>query len=383
MIVVRENKVPLVLGWVLAVFGVVIGIIFALTDSDGLVGFLLLEVPVLLAAIGCFMDYYLRRLTIEGSECCYRTMFGRSRYFTVRDIKSVRLVTRGYDKFISLVDGQDQVLVRLEKNMVGADELLFYLEKRNIPIGESDKTPFNMPEYYEDTAKDGEQFYQTPVWKKRIRILRNILAVVGILLFFVTWLILPPTLSAWAYLGYPLVLYVFYLVFHGAITVGRPNVASKEWKKSHITLPLLGFALLLIRALHDYDLFSFRGFNPFALFPIVAVLLIVPYFLIVRPKSKVVGICAVLLIAAYSMSVPTYINVALTTGSPEHEVAVVTQKEEYRARRFEYTYEISVYPQNKTFEVDSGLYASVDEGDVVYICKRTSIFGVEYWRVHR
>ena len=124
MIVVRENKVPLVLGWVLAVFGVAIGIIFALTDSDGLVGFLLLEVPVLLAAIGCFMDYYLRRLTIEGSECRYRTMFGRVHYFTVRDIKSVRLVTRGYDGFISLADGLDQVLVRLEMNMIGADELL-------------------------------------------------------------------------------------------------------------------------------------------------------------------------------------------------------------------------------------------------------------------
>ena len=383
MIVVRENKVPLVLGWVLVAFGVAVGIIFAITGGDGLVGFLLLEVPVLLAAIGCLMDYYLRRLTIEDSECRYRTMFGRSRYFTVRDIKSVRLVTRGYDKFISLVDGQDQILVRLEKNMVGAEALLIYLKNRNIPIGESAKNPFNMPEYYEDTAKDGEQFYQTPAWKKRIRILRNILAVVGILLFFVTWLILPPTLSAWAYLGYPLVLYVFYLAFHGAITVGRPNVASKEWKKSHITLPVFGYVLLLIRALHDEELFSFRGFNPFALFPIVAVLLIVPYFLFVRPKSKAVGILAVLLIAGYSMTVPTYINVALTTGSPEHEIAVVTQKEDYRSGKWTHTYRISVYPQKETFDVDAGLYVNLEDGDVVYICKRTSIFGVEYWRVHQ
>lgn len=55
-IVVRENKVPLVLGWVLIAVGVVIEIVYALagTGSDGLAGFLLLEVPTLLAAVGCF-----------------------------------------------------------------------------------------------------------------------------------------------------------------------------------------------------------------------------------------------------------------------------------------------------------------------------------------
>ena len=213
MIRVRENIVPLVLGWVLAVFGAAIGLGFAVEGGDGLVGILLLEVPVLLAAVGCFMDYYLRSLTIVGSECCYRTMFGRIRLFSEQDIKCVRLYTRVYDTFISLVDGQGQVLVRLELNMAGAEELLSYLGKRNIPISESDESPFNSTEYYEDTAKDGKQFYQTPAWKKRIRILRNLLSVVGILLFFVTWLILPLTLSAWVYIGYPLAIYVFYLVF--------------------------------------------------------------------------------------------------------------------------------------------------------------------------
>ena len=382
-IVVRENKVPLVLGWVLIAVGAAIGLVFAVEGGDGLVGIILLEVPVLLAAVGCFMDYYLRSLTIVGSECCYRTMFGRSRLFSEQDIKCVRLYTRGYDTFISLVDGQGQVLVRLEMNMAGAEELLSYLGKRNVPISESDESPFNIPECYEDTAKDGKQFYQTPAWKKRIRILRNLLSVVGILLFFVTWLILPLTLSAWVYIGYPLAIYVFYLVFHGVITIGKPNAASKEWEQTHITLPCLGLALLLVRALNDVNLLTFRGFDPFAWFPLAAVPLAVLYFLIVRPKSAAVCALAVMLIAAYSMTVPAYINVALTTGSPEHEVAVVTHKNDYRSGKYTRGYEVDVYPQNETFEVDSGLYASVDEGDVVYICKRTSIFGGEYCMVHQ
>ena len=384
-IVVRENKVPLVLGWVLIAVGVVIEIVYALagTGSDGFAGFLLLEVPTLLAAVGCFMDYCLRRLTIEGGGCCYCSMFGRIRLFSEQDIKCVRLYTRGYDTFISLVDGQGQVLVRLEKNMVGAGELLSYLEKRDVPISESDESSVNNLEYYEDAAKNGEQFYQTPAWKKRIRILRNLLSVVGILLFFVTWLILPLTLSAWVYIGYPLAIYVFYLVFHGVITIGKPNAASKEWEQTHITLPCLGLALLLVRALNDVNLLTFRGFDPFAWFPLAAVPLAVLYFLIVRPKSAAVCALAVMLIAAYSMTVPAYINVALTTGSPEHEVAVVTHKNDYRSGKYTRGYEVDVYPQNETFEVDSGLYASVDEGDVVYICKRTSIFGGEYCMVHQ
>ena len=383
-IVVRENKVPLVLGWVLIAVGAAIGLVFAVEGGDGLVGIILLEVPVLLAAVGCFMDYYLRSLTIVGSECCYRTMFGRSRFFMVNNIKEVRL-HRGwrYDAYISFVDEQGRVLVRLEKNMAGAEELLSYLEKRSVPITESDESPFNIPKYYEDTAKDGKQFYQTPAWKKRIRILRNLLSVVGILLFFVTWLILPLTLSAWVYIGYPLAIYVFYLVFHGVITIGKPNAASKEWEQTHITLPCLGLALLLVRALNDVNLLTFRGFDPFAWFPLAAVPLAVLYFLIVRPKSAAVCALAVMLIAAYSMTVPAYINVALTTGSPEHEVAVVTHKNDYRSGKYTRGYEVDVYPQNETFEVDSGLYASVDEGDVVYICKRTSIFGGEYCMVHQ
>ena len=384
MIRVRENKFPLVLGWVLAVVGAAIGLAFAVKGGDGLVGVLLLDVPVLLVAVGCLMDYYLRSLTIVGSECCYRTMFGRSRFFMVNNIKEVRL-HRGwrYDAYISFVDEQGRVLVRLEKNMAGAEELLSYLEKRSVPITESDESPFNIPKYYEDTAKDGKQFYQTPAWKKRIRILRNLLSAVGILLFFVTGLILRSTLLAWIYIGYPLALYVFYLVFHGAITVGSPKNASEDWKQTHITLPCIGLLLLLADAGVRASLFYFRDFNPFTWFPFVAMPLVVLYFLVVRPKSKAVAICAVMLIAVYSMKAPAYINVALTTGSPSHEVAVVTHKEDYRSGKYMRRYKVDVYPQNETFEVDSGLYASVDEGDVVYICNRTSIFGVEYCMVHQ
>ena len=384
MIRVRENKFPLVLGWVLAVVGAAIGLAFAVKGGDGLVGVLLLEVPVLLAAVGCLMDYYLRSLMIVGSECCYRTMFGRSRFFMVNNIKEVRL-HRGwrYDAYISLVDEQGRVLVRLEKNMAGAEELLSYLGKRNVPISVSDESPFNIPECYEDTAKDGKQFYQTPAWKKRIRILRNLLSVVGILLYFVTWLILPPTRSAWIYIGYPLALYVFYLVFHGAITVGSPKNASEDWKQTHITLPCIGLLLLLADMGASEAFFNFRDFNPFTWFPFVAVPLVVLYFLVVRPKSKVVAIWAMLLIAAYSVNVPTYINVALTTGSPSHEVAVVTHKDDYRSGKYSRVYRVDVYPQEKTFKIDGGLYANLEEGDVVHICNRTSVFGVEYCMVHQ
>ena len=383
MIVVHENKVPLGLGWVAVIFGVAVGIIYALTGGDGFVGILLIEVPTFLAGILLFMDYFLRRLTIEDSACCYRTMFGRCRFFAVQDIKSVRLYTRGFDVFISLIGEQEQLLARLESNMIGIEELLTYLEKRKIPIVESEKPPFDNLDYYEDTAKDGEQFYQTPAWKKVIRILRNLLAVTGILLFLVTWLILPPPLSAWLYIGYPLVLYVFYLVFHGAITVGRPTAPSKEWKKSHITLPCLGLVLLLIRALADARLFYFCGFDPLVWAPVVAVILMIPYFLIVRPKSKALCCCVVGIIAAYSMTVPAYINVALTKGSPEHEIAVVMEKESYRSGKWTHKYKVYLYPQKETFEIDSGLYESVEEGDVVRVCKRTSVFGLEYWRIHQ
>lgn len=102
------------------------------TSKDGLVSILVIEGVMLAISVLLFMDYKLRRFMIKENVCCYRNMFGLCWFFAVQTIKAVHIYTKGMHRFVELTDEQGRVLVRMERDMVGMNELLNFLWKADI-----------------------------------------------------------------------------------------------------------------------------------------------------------------------------------------------------------------------------------------------------------
>lgn len=134
MLIVRANKVSLVLGLITATLCVAFGFIYIFGDvrKGDLVSFLVIELALFLGSVLLLMDYKLRRFMIKENVCCYRNMFGLCRFFAVQTIKAVHIYTKGMHRFVELTDEQGRVLVRMERDMVGMNELLNFLWKADI-----------------------------------------------------------------------------------------------------------------------------------------------------------------------------------------------------------------------------------------------------------
>lgn len=134
MLIVRANKVSLVLGLITATLCVAFGVIYIFGDvrKGDLVSFLVIELALFLGSVLLFMDYKLRRFMIKENVCCYRNMFGLCQFFAVQTIKAVHIYTKGMHRFVELTDEQGRVLVRMERDMVGMNELLNFLWKADI-----------------------------------------------------------------------------------------------------------------------------------------------------------------------------------------------------------------------------------------------------------
>lgn len=388
-VIVHENKTLRNLGGaLLALAGIVWIVATLLWGNDNPAGPYFFVVFLLLCGVLLLMDYKLRRFVVKDETCCYRTMFGRSKCFQVQEIQEVQIKSRGSDILIYLISCQGKKLVRLEKNMDGIDDLLDYLRGRGIIVKrmpEISKTADEVSEveHRQKSADMNTRFYQSPEWFDMLRLFSRLLNIFGVLLTVVAF-ILPVTKAAVIYVCYPFAVYLFYCLFHDAVAILEPDQPSKTWKKKHIRLPWLALTLLAICAIRDASLINFPGQWGFLLFiPATIIILGVPYWLLIHPTKKVtLLLCGMLFI--YGVINMTYLNVMFPAEPPAHELAEIVSMDTSGGGRRIRRYRISIYSHGTemSLNISGALYDILENGDVVQICKRTSIFGIEYWMVH-
>lgn len=406
-IIVRENRVPFFLGVLLLGVGMVFFFLVFWSDLNGndtvSAGYVLVGICALLGLL-MLLDHRLRRLVIDGENCCYRTMFGRKRRFTLQEIGHIKIIVSA-DLTIRLFDRAGRKLLRLEGNMIGADEALALFDRLGIPVEQkmSSLRAANAEarqEEKEAAQRDLEAawaecpyFYQSPQWVRRIRILLNLMNIAGIVLAVLAWLRMSMRSAGLVYLLCPLTFYAVYLAFHRIIVFsvpkGTPKGTKKKWLSSHVKFPWTALCLMLLFSLRDAGVINFRNtWSMFLFIPAAAAVAIVPFLLIVRrprPKGVVLAgvVCAALCYGFISMY---YLNWVCRIQPPEHESAVVLQtgvdKGGYRSATSYHLELLRSDGSTEKLEVYPSLLKKVQRLDTVQICKRTSVFGIEYWYVH-
>ncbi len=179
--------------------------------------------------------------------------------------------------------------------------------------------------------------------------------------------------------------YSLYLYFY-------PKMIFKESKKCdeyHIAFPAWAVWLCFLFLIPISSNLNFRENMWLLLSLILTGLLSIPYFLIqmIRRKKesvlKMAGIIFLLFFFAF-LSTPA-INYATAFGSPSHETVFISEKETHRNSHntTSYFFHFTWQDKEQNMQVSESLYNSLKEGDPVRICIRKSIFGMEYYILHK
>jgi len=139
--------------------------------------------------------------------------------------------------------------------------------------------------------------------------------------------------------------------------------------------------------LSDYFGINIRTSWAYWCVPLVGSLLALLLRLAVHPERRygrffMVLPCIILFCTIFA-EVP-YVNWACTVQAPQYEYAVVTEKEADKGARSRSYYYINVKMHDGStarLRIVSALFSQVQPNDSVTVCRRKSVFGVEYWFV--
>lgn len=382
--VVREPKLPLfvgILGSIIFIPLYVLGMIYTSRYSSNIGEFLgLTAVFTLSFGLLCFVSIYLllsyfrRKLVIDGCILSYTPAIGRSHSFHYRDIKQITL---GIQSSVKLISHNGRRLAVFELNMPESVPALSYLESLGIPSQKS-RLAWRLSVRKPARIKE-EKEYILAHWneetiireKKLCRIISFVLAALFLLAFF-----MPQNLKLACLLFILHFCYGMYLFLYPKMTVERTD-------SYQISFPLF---LCLIGALFLFSFGKTLNMEYIAFFIIYDLILTCFYLLtlLVRKRREHIGkfLSVLLFVMFLSLLSSPAINVITTFEQGSCETVTILDLETHRSSRSGIKYQLVAEVQGQdvpqSFVVSRELYSSVAKGDSITLCRRQSVFGVEW-----
>ena len=379
---VKENKVPLTVGIIeIVTFGTIIlaFVCQAIEEKDNvlmLITFLCFG-PFILLGLYMILDYWKRRLILDGSMVCYVSVIKRKKHFYLNDIDKVKLFQKGTNVQYRIYGIDGEFLASFEGSMIHSEQLIERLVQEGIPFEEIMETG-HAKEYEYLTSK-----YQKDDMKrkrKRLRIL-NVLLLLMMSVVFI-WFRSRIFIGAMMVLGLN---WVLYLWFYPAMSFDI-RTSEKSLRLPMLWLP--GFlAMLILLTVTDTVYIVNDGQYVWNILWI-ELLLVLTFLLTAKvkmvpvKKSKICLVMLAALVLAFTICIP--IHYIMTFDRPIHEnVLVIDRWRESSSKRRDYYLKVQtvdgfVY----NFSVSSDMYDKNATSNTVRICKRKSFFGFEYWMLH-
>ena len=138
-IVVRENRIPLVIG----IIDTVVFLIFLFFSiRDGILNHDNIQIIFCGVVFGGFavlgialiMEGCLRKVVIGLDECYYRCFYGRKIFFHKDDIAYCESFIKNMETQYCLYNNYHKKIASFEDNMLNSQSLITYLYRNNIPI---------------------------------------------------------------------------------------------------------------------------------------------------------------------------------------------------------------------------------------------------------
>ncbi|MGX8852980.1 hypothetical protein [Amedibacillus sp. YH-ame10] len=402
-IIVSENKIVFIVGIITSTFfSIILGISVLSSLIVGDISSALFCIVVfgffLMLGIYLLMLYHYHKLRISEEECEYINWLGRKRIFHCKDIRCCEVIL---SKFLissvsyRLCDSDKNSLADFKSNMKNASQAIAYFNEKNIAIKSCEANVFvrNSIIHSDENIKEqeikelGKQMSKTKVKKMKKTI--RILSYVHTFLLLIVFVALP---IRWVFLIFaisPMLYYFLYLWIYPRMVCEIRKEEKTSWKNSHIKVPFLPILSSIIILLINADTMNLRNEGYFfVLVFIFAIILFIPFVGISKRRDEKIRkgkwILVFLALVAYSFSSMFAWNWISRVKAPVHESAFVVDKKSHRSRnRRDYTIEIRRYNGETTWlTISRSMYETISNKSSVELCKRVSIFGVEYWYVH-
>lgn len=380
--IVREPKLPLLIGILGTIFFtplyigcITYSIYYSLNFLDflGLAAIFTLSIGLLcFCSIYLILSYFRRKLVISNGFLSYTPAIGRTRSFHYSDIEQITL---DIQTSVKLISREGKRLAVFELNMLESVPALSYLESLGIPSRKSRLLAQQLSERKPARIKE-EKDYILSHWdeetitreKKVCRIIRFILAALFLLAF-----LMPQNLKLICFILIPHFSYGMYLFLYPKMTLERTD-------SFQISFP---FFLCLIDLLLLFAFGQTLNMEYMAFFVIYGLILTGFYLLtlLFRKRKEHIGKFLSVLFAVMFLSLLSspVINVVTTFEPGSCETVRVLGLETHSSRfGVEYQLVVEVQGISQSFVVSKKLYSSVAENDSITLCRRQSVFGVEW-----
>lgn len=385
----RYKKSVGILGMIFSLlFGIpalVLAVSFCLNGEYSVAAIVLLSLGGL-ASLGIilWLSWHNYRFTVEGGECCLTTTFGRQKRFLLSEVAHAIPIMQGAVCYIQLLDKDAKLLYRAEPNLENFSLLLDLLTERNLVDLDA---PVTMPNATWDETR----------WEYRHRKgLKWMLCGVSLVVFAMSagsvflfaagqarWSAIVLTLA-------PLLLCGCYLCFPHVIVWDKPNYAPPEWRKAHLTFPIVPFMLWGLFTLMFMSIFFSIVFvtlwQPLVFGVVLFALFFTLHFLRTPKSRRTTGPVLVILIVSLMFSFPatTLLNFGLRFAPLAHQEAVVTDTELYTDSDDDTDYRVTVSYSGKDYDFSTTekLYTMAQSGMPLELCIRKNIFGISYLMLH-
>lgn len=375
--VVREPKLPLLIGILGSVFFTpfYIGcILYSIYYSLNLLDFLgLAAVYTLSIGLLCFCSFYLilsyfrRKLVIDGGMLSYTPAIGRTRTFHHSDIKQITL---DIQTSVKLKSHEGKRLAVFELNMLESVPALSYLESLGIPAKKSHLAE-RLSERKPARVKEEKDYILSHWDEETIMREKKVCRIIyfGLAALFLLTFLMPQNLKLTCLILIPHFCYGMYLFLY-------PKMTSERTDSYQISFP---FFLCLIDLLFLFKFGKTLNMDYIAFFIIYTLVLAGCYLLtlLIRKRKEHIGKFLSILLAVMFLSLLSspVINVVTTFEQGRCETVRVLGFERFGD---EHRLVVEVQGISQSFVVSGELSSSVTENDSITLCRRKSIFGVEW-----
>ena len=398
--VIREQKYVLVSGIVYALLFSSISLIFCIIKIEILA---IIFLPFILWGIYLILRYYRYFIKLKTNKMIVSEPFKRNRIIRYAEINTVSIqasyINHAEHVEVILLNYQKKRLLKFARDMINADILIGILETREIPFDylpeirsyspgltttarPKKKAGQDIGKYFPALTKRGIK----KITKEKLLVKKLDWIMIGIVILAI---ILGGKLRYALFAFVLLLTWGMYVWMYPNLFLGVPEIP--KIRKYVIEIPILGPGVAgvfcIFYCISYLYAFNFYYYDFLHFLEILTIILLSPFAIklcmikgkpdIVRIKSGVFSA----FILAFIIVIP--INYSTTFQDNEHESIIVNDKDTFSYKNESYYIYADWQEENQKFSVSKSQYNEYQKGDHLQVCLRRSIFGFQYWTVHK
>ena len=397
--IIKTKKVNLYIFFIGIVFNAIFAMIannIAISKNDGvmLVTCTVMEIIITVVLTYGIIKYYRRKIILTNEGVEYIPTFGKRKNYLYREIGFVQL-DKMNDENYTIFSKEGKKIASFNNGYEGIEEAIIAFKGNGVEIKEKENGRFDnwilntrnkIEKNREDEIKHikrKDRLAQINKEKEMIRKLNIAMWVISIVALFLGTRIRSIVWSAEL-----LFIWGLYIYLYPKMVVEVPT-KTKDGREFHYEIPYAS-AIIALLMLYNLPKLNYVNYDEIKFGLIYFLILFAIYMIMLKKRrirektSKMFTVAmAILLIIVCTTD---HLNNALTFTPENHETVIALEKDTSRSAKGlrRYYADVVIDGKKENASISAAIYNSLENlPEAVVKCNRKSIFGCEYYKIHR